>query len=214
MISSLLSQDPMFSLQQSFVWIRFPMYAVAIQSWIGKREDFREIMLIFIFIGMMIMNLILIAEIIVEPKHRLTWPYGDHIPGAYLGKFCLPIMCFFSSYLLSDFLFSCIKSWLILFSFLLTIIVTLLTGERINFLLLICTCFNSFCMETSTLNFHFISFIFVSVYHFSCKARFVDRYTKIFIRQIPILFNEQTLKKLLGSMEKWNTVGIENLLLV
>ena len=61
--SSILSQDPLFSLQQSFVWIRFPIYAIAIQSWIGKREDFREIMLIFIFIGMMIMNLILITEI-------------------------------------------------------------------------------------------------------------------------------------------------------
>ena len=174
-ISSILSQDPIFSLQQSFVWIRFPIYAVAIQSWIGKREDFREIMLIFIFIGMMIMNLILITEIIVEPKHRLTWPYGDHVPGAYLAKFCLPVMCFFSSYLLSKFSFFCFKSWFILFSFLLTIIITLLTGERINFLLLICTSIlTAFVWKPKFLNvLIFITFIFVSGFISAYKTRFV-----------------------------------------
>ena len=198
MISSLLSQDPMFSLQQSFVWIRFPIYAVAIQSWIGKREDFREIMLFFIFIGMMIMNLILITEIIVEPKHRLTWPYGDHIPGAYLAKFCLPIMCFFSSYLLSRFSFSCIKSWFILFSFLLTIVVTLLTGERINFLLLICTSFlTALVWKPKFLNvLILIIFIFISVTSFlHIRPDLYDRFTKIFIRQIPVLFNEQSFNQ-------------------
>ena len=49
MISSILSQDPLFSLQQSFVWIRFPMYAVAIQSWIGK-EKILERLCLFLFL--------------------------------------------------------------------------------------------------------------------------------------------------------------------
>ena len=81
LISSLLSPDPLFSFQQSFVWIRFPLYAMAIQSWVGSRQDFKEIMLIFIFFGMLIMNFILISEMIFEPKHRLSWPYGDFVPG-------------------------------------------------------------------------------------------------------------------------------------
>ena len=95
MISSLLSQEPMFSLQQSFVWIRFPIYAVAIQTWLGRRNDFKEIMLIFLFIGMMLMNLILITELIVEPKHRLTWPYGDQFLVHILQNFVCLLCVFF-----------------------------------------------------------------------------------------------------------------------
>ena len=51
-------------------------------------------MFISIFIGMILMCLILILEIFVEgPKERLTWPYGDLVPGSYLAKVSLPIFC-------------------------------------------------------------------------------------------------------------------------
>ena len=198
MISSLLSQEPMFSLQQSFVWIRFPIYAVAIQTWLGRRNDFKEIMLIFLFIGMMLMNLILITELILEPKPRLTWPYGDLIPGAYLAKFCLPIMCFFSSFLLSKFSLTCLKSWFIAISYLITIIITLLTGERINFILLVCTSLlTAFLWKPKFTNvLFFLTFIFVSVLSFLfINPDLKDRYTKTFVRQIPILFNQETFKQ-------------------
>ena len=33
------------------------------------------------------------CKIIIEPKARLTWPYGDKVPGAYIGKFSLPLFC-------------------------------------------------------------------------------------------------------------------------
>ena len=129
MISSILSQEPMFSLQQSFVWIRFPIYAVAIQTWIGKRKDFREIMLIFIFIGMMLMNLILITELIVEPKsinmalwRSRSWCISCKVLSAYY--------VFFSSYLLSKFSLTCLKSWFILFSYLLQLLLRLLTEKE------------------------------------------------------------------------------------
>ena len=44
-------------------------------------------MFVSIFISMIIMCFILGLEIIIEPKynHRLTWPYGDQMPGSYLS---------------------------------------------------------------------------------------------------------------------------------
>ena len=47
-------------------------------------------MLLSMLIGMIIMSTILIAETIIEPKTRLTWPYGDKIPGIILVEYhCL-----------------------------------------------------------------------------------------------------------------------------
>ena len=89
LISAILGPNPLFSFQQGFVWIRFPLYAAAAQVWIAKDRDIRIIMLFSIFIGMLIMSSILISEVIIDPKTRLTWPYDDLIPGAYLAKFSL-----------------------------------------------------------------------------------------------------------------------------
>ena len=51
-------------------------------------------------LGMIIMCLILTAEMIFAPldpggviKTRLTWPYGDLVPGGYLAKVSLPLFC-------------------------------------------------------------------------------------------------------------------------
>ena len=40
-----LKSGSIFSLSHSFVWIRFPIYAAAIQTWLGKDRDNRIIML-------------------------------------------------------------------------------------------------------------------------------------------------------------------------
>ena len=32
-----------------------------------------------------------IAEAVIEPKNRLTWPYGDLVPGGYIAKVSLPV---------------------------------------------------------------------------------------------------------------------------
>ena len=39
------------------------------------------------------MCFILVSESIIEPKLRLTWPYGDLVPGGYIAKFSLPVFC-------------------------------------------------------------------------------------------------------------------------
>ena len=135
LFSAVIGPEPLFSFQQGFVWIRFPLYAAAAQVWLAKDRDVRVIMLLSMLIGMLIMSAILIAETFIEPKTRLTWPYGDFIPGNYIARVSLPLLCVLTAIAVSR------KSRVALFSGsigMLSIIVSLLTGERVNFLIRAC----------------------------------------------------------------------------
>ena len=85
-------------------------------------------MLIIIIIFMMIMSIILFSEILLEPKPRLSWPYGDLIPGSYLAKFCLPASCVLVSIAFVRFSKLSFISGLL---FLITMLASALTGELI-----------------------------------------------------------------------------------
>ena len=135
LLSALTGPEPLFSFQQGFVWIRFPLYAAAAQVWLAKDRDVRIVMLISMLIGMLIMSAILIAETFIEPKVRLTWPYGDKVPGNYIARISLPLLCVLMAIAVSR------KSRVALVSGcigMLSIIVSLLTGERVNFLIRAC----------------------------------------------------------------------------
>ena len=135
LLSAVTGPEPLFSFQQGFVWIRFPLYAAAAQVWLAKDRDIRIVMLLSMFIGMIIMSAILIAETFIEPKDRLTWPYGDKIPGNYIARVSLPLLCVLMAVAVSR------KNRAALFSGcigMLSIIVSLLTGERVNFLIRAC----------------------------------------------------------------------------
>ena len=78
---------------------------------------------------------ILVAETIIEPKIRLTWPYGDLVPGGYIAKVSLPLFCVLMAIAVSK------KSKAGMFSGvigLFSIGVSTLTGERTNFLIRAC----------------------------------------------------------------------------
>ena len=135
LFSALTGPDPLFSFTQGFVWIRFPLYAAAAQVWLAKERDIRIIMLLSMMFGMIIMSMILIAETIIEPKIRLTWPYGDLVPGGYIAKFSLPLFCTLMAITVSQKSKAGIFSGLI---GLLSISVSVLTGERGNFLIRVC----------------------------------------------------------------------------
>ena len=135
LFSAMTGPDPLFSFQQGFVWIRFPVYAAAAQVWLAKDRDIRIIMLLSILIGMLIMCGILIAETLIDPKIRLTWPYGDMVPGNYIARISLPLLCVLMAIAVSR------RNKIALFSGLigmLSILVSLLTGERVNFLIRAC----------------------------------------------------------------------------
>ena len=87
----------MYSFSQGFVWFRFPIFAIACQKWVLKDELVRKIFLYMIGLAFILMCIILSLELILEPlnsynlpKDRLSWPYGDLVPGSFLAKSCLP----------------------------------------------------------------------------------------------------------------------------
>jgi O-antigen ligase len=139
--SAILSSEQLFAMQQGFVWIRFPLYAAAAQVWLAKDRDIRIVMLLSILIGALIMCSILTAELILEPKLRLMWPYNDLVPGTYLAKTCLPLVCIFVALSTSIF-----KKITVIYLLLVSIIIsiTILTGERTNTLIILCSSLLSF----------------------------------------------------------------------
>ncbi len=144
LMSALLSPDPYFTFSQGFVWIRFPLYAVAVQTWLAKDRDIRILMLISMCFGMIIMCLILSAELIFSPidpnfgviKTRLTWPYGDLVPGGYLSKVSLPLFCILIAIAVNK--ASKISGYYGLLA-LIPLGYLFLTGERTNTILRVCS---------------------------------------------------------------------------
>ena len=198
MISGILGPYDKYSFFQGFIWIRFPLYVAAAQVWLGKDKDVRIVMFISILIGMIIMCLILLAEIIFEPlneignkKERLSWPYGDFVPGSYLAKISLPVYCTFLALITFKFKRFSILS---LFISLTSLTLVLSTGERGNFLIrLFSGILAFFSWEKNKRKLVksfivFISFIFIIVLSFlGFKKNNYDRYVTHFFESVPII---------------------------
>ena len=186
LFSALTGPDSFFSFKQGFVWIRFPLYVAAAQVWLGKDRDIRITMLLFILIGMIIMSAILISESLIEPKLRLTWPYGDLVPGSYIAKFSLPLFCTLIAIAVNK------KSKAGVFSgflALLTVVVSALTGERGNFVLRACAGMLAglvwrpkFILYASLIMIQIIA-VFTLIY---LKPDFANRYGEKFLNNLPI----------------------------
>ena len=132
-ISALLSELPLYSLGEAIAWFRFPLFAFACCFYFCKSVELFYAMAISIFIGLLLMTGILIAEIlIVGPQGgRLSWPYGDLTPGNYLAKACLPIFCVLVAVAVAN--KGKLSSIAAIIS-LVTISVSIIAGERINFI--------------------------------------------------------------------------------
>ena len=132
-----LSDLPMYSLGEAFVWFRFPLFAMCVCFWLARDRRLLYAMLLSTMLGLTVMSGILTAEILIEGQKggRLTWPYGDLVPGNYVAKVGLPV------FTISVALAVAIKGRLGMLSGLfafVTMIVSLMTGERINFLIRAC----------------------------------------------------------------------------
>ena len=136
-IAAVASQLPAYSLGEAFVWFRFPLFAMAVAFWLGRDRRFVYAMLVSICAGMLVMCSINLAEMVLvgQVSGRLSWPYGDLVPGNYLAKACLP------AFLVSLAVATSARNWLAgvaaIIAFL-SILASLMTGERINFLIVLC----------------------------------------------------------------------------
>ena len=187
LFSALTGPDPQFTFQQGFVWIRFPLYAAAAQVWLAKDRDIRVIMFLSILIGMVIMCAILISETIIEPKKRLSWPYGDLVPGGYIAKVSLPVFCVLMAIAVSKHSRAGLFSGIIGF---ISIIVSILTGERTHFLIRACGGMLASIVWKPKIK---LFTVLILVEAFAVLSVFIIRpdlgtnFTKNFVNQIPIV---------------------------
>ena len=134
---SLISVNPAYAIGEAIIWIRFPLYAVACAAWIGNRRERIDAMLMAMGVASLIMMVILGLEIVSIGSigDRLQGPYGDLIPGSFLGKSMMPLAVALSAICISARPKYAIPA--MVFAGALAIF-TLFTGERMN-TLLICT---------------------------------------------------------------------------
>ncbi|MDA8716470.1 O-antigen ligase family protein [Alphaproteobacteria bacterium] len=137
MLSSAMSAIPSYAFSEGLAWFRFPLFAMATAFWLGTDKRLLYAMLVSTALGMLLMTGILTAEMIIEGQKggRLSWPYDDLVSGNYLSKVGLPAFAIMVSLAIGAKLkLASIMGGLSLIS----IIMSVLTGERINFLIGAC----------------------------------------------------------------------------
>jgi len=136
LVSALLSDITAYSFGEALAWVRFPLFVMASAFWLAKDRRVFTAMILMSLIGLMVMLGILTAEILLSETlpSRLSWPYDDVVSGAYLAKFGL-----FSFLVLLGVFFTyrgtgAILAGMMAFA---VVVMTLMTGERVSFVLLI-----------------------------------------------------------------------------
>ncbi len=137
LISGAVSLQPAYAVGEAFIWIRFPLFAFATAFWLAKDRRLLYAMIISTGLGMVTMCGILAAELLIlgQQDGRLSWPYGDLVPGNYLAKVGLPAFMVLIALAVS------IRGRLagiLSVVGLMTMFFSVMTGERINFLIRAC----------------------------------------------------------------------------
>jgi O-antigen ligase len=137
MVSAALSAIPSYAFSEGLAWFRFPLFAMATAFWLGTDKRLLYAMLVSTALGMSLMTGILTAEMIIEGQKggRLSWPYDDLVSGNYLSKVGLPAFTVMVALAIgAKPKLASIMGGLSLIS----IVMSVLTGERINFLIRAC----------------------------------------------------------------------------
>ena len=136
-IAGAISDFPAYSVGEAFVWFRFPLFAMATAFWLARDRRLLYSMLISTALGLLVMCGILTAEILIEGQKggRLMWPYGALGPGNDVAKVGLPAFTIMVALAVS------VKGRVAVLSgviALFTMVISVMTGERINFLIRAC----------------------------------------------------------------------------
>ena len=136
-VSALLSELPFYSLGEAIAWFRFPLFAFASCFYFCRSREIFYAMAFSIFIGLLLMTGILIAELLIVGQQggRLSWPYGDLTPGNYLAKACLPIFCVLIAIAVAN--KGKLSSMAAIIT-LVTISISVFAGERVNLIIRAC----------------------------------------------------------------------------
>lgn len=136
-ISAIASDNPSYAFGEAFGWIRFPLFAFATTFWLGRDPRLLYAMFFSLGLGMITMCGILTAELMIlgQQGGRLSWPYGDLVPGNYLAKTCLPVFVVLVA--LAVTIRGRLASLLGIIG-IATMMISVMTGERINFIIRAC----------------------------------------------------------------------------
>ncbi len=134
LITAFFSNDPYFCLSETFAWLRFPLFLLAIQVFFKDKKEYCELMLISITLSLIVMLIIGYTEAIFFNKVRLFWPFSNAIPGSYVAKALLPATILFSTILFSKKISVRIFSVIIIF---LSAFYVFLSAERMSFIIIL-----------------------------------------------------------------------------
>ncbi len=187
LISGIFSEIPIYAFTEAFIWFRFPLFAMACVFWLGTDKRLIYAMLSTTAIAMVVMCGILAAELyfVGQVNGRLSWPFGDLTSGNYLAKVSLPAFLVMVALAVSA--RPKIASIAALLS-LTTLIFSILTGERINFILRACAGMLAGLMWQPKWKRYFILVvveILAVVLLFQARPEISNRFVTTFIKQLP-----------------------------
>ena len=183
-ISAALSADPIYALGEAFVWVRFPIFAIASTYWFCREESIYKLMLISIGASLILMCGILTAEIMFDvEKSRLSWPYGDLVSGNFLTNWGFPLLVFAQATVTAQKKTGVLTG---LFVFLI-LLFTFLTG-KFSFHILFCGAI--LCSLTcKPVKFRVFLLLLISLLSFALLVYFfpykIERWTSEFLNHLP-----------------------------
>jgi len=210
LFSAILSDWPLYSVLETVAWFRFPLFVMASVCWIGKDKRMVYAMLLSSFVAVMLLCGILFAELMLvgQQNGRLTWPYGNKVPGSYVAKVGLPIFTLLVVFAIS--LRTKIASICAAFA-LITLFISFVTGERINFLIRACGGLLAGALwkpNWKRYGFVVMSEVVAVLVLFrlmpETKARFVDN----FIAQLPTGQHSGYYRAMAPAVDAWKTSPI------
>jgi len=187
LLSALAYQLSSNFFSEAFIWFRFPLFAMATAFWLGADKRLLYLMIVSTALALLLMCGILIAEIAIEGfKPRLSWPYDDLVPGNYLAKVGLPVVVFASALFLS----SNGRNSLLIGSYCVLVLgMALMTGERINFLILLCAAFLTIFIWEPSWKKRFAVFLAVALVPliiFALSPTVLERFIFNFLGALPL----------------------------
>ena len=187
MLSSAMSAMPSYAFSEALAWFRFPLFAMATAFWLGTDKRLLYAMLVSTALGMFLMTGILTAEMIIEGQKggRLSWPYDDLVSGNYLSKVGLPAFTIMVALAIgAKPKLASIMGGLSLIS----IVMSVFTGERINFLIRACGGMLAALVWQPNWRRYFILIIveiFAVVAVFTAMPNVQDRFTNAVVNSLP-----------------------------
>ena len=135
LLASAISDNPLYSLGEAIAWIRFPLYAAACMFWLGTERARLNLMFVTMGLATVVMILVLAVEFgsaialsSIFPN-RLSGPYGDLVPGNFLGKAMMPLSIMLAAMAMDK---SLKRGLLLAIASGSIVIFTMITGERVN----------------------------------------------------------------------------------